>query len=191
MFAAPGFLPSLIIWKDKRQLPHASTPPALQELAALIPLPEPFEVSCYLEQILQNAFESREGEGTTASSRDMDSAHRLRREAVWVRKGHEPRSHLLQDCEGEEGNNFWGGSHAPTPPPSFSMGHLLGNILQKAFTWRETGQAGVVFSVQYLRVVSISRVHLHFQNFSLESDKRKKKGIVFSPSSCPSTPPVL
>lgn len=57
--------------KDK--LPHASTPPALQELAALIPLPEPFEVSCYLEQILQNAFESRVGEGTTATSTDTDS----------------------------------------------------------------------------------------------------------------------
>lgn len=125
MFAAPGFLPSLIIWKDKRQLPHASTPPALQELAALIPLPEPFEVFCYLEQILQNAFESREGEGTTASSRDMDSAHRLRREAVWVRKGHEPRSHLLRDCEGEEGNNFWGVS-CPNTTPLLQHGSLVG-----------------------------------------------------------------
>lgn len=116
MFAAPGFLPTLIIWKDKRQLPHASTPPALQELAALIPLPEPFEVSCYLEQILQNAFESREGEGTTASSRDMDSAHRLRREAVWVRKRHKLLSHLLQACEGEEGNNCCGFSCPNTIP---------------------------------------------------------------------------
>lgn len=80
MFAAPGSLPTLIIWRDKRQLPHASTPPALQELAALIPLPEPFEVSCYLEQILQNAFESRVGEGTTATSTDTDSTHRHRKD---------------------------------------------------------------------------------------------------------------
>lgn len=100
-FAAPGSLPTLIIWRDKRRLPHASTPPALQELAALIPLPEPFEVSCYLEQILQNAFESRVGEGTTATSTDTHSAHRYRREAVGVSKGHNRLlSHLLQACEG-------------------------------------------------------------------------------------------
>lgn len=125
MFAASGFLPTLIIWRDKRQLPHASTPPALQELAALIPLPEPFEVSCYLEQILQNASESRVGEGTTASSRDIDSAHRHRREPVWVRKGHKFLSHLLQASEGKEGNNCCGFS-CPSPTPSLQHRSLFG-----------------------------------------------------------------
>jgi len=83
MFAAPGSLPTLIMWRDKRQLLHASTPSALQELAAPIPLPEPFEVSCYLEQILQNAIESRVGEGTTATSTDADSARRHSEERQW------------------------------------------------------------------------------------------------------------
>lgn len=109
MFAAPGSLPTLIIWRDKRLLPHASTPPALQELAALIPLPEPFEVSCYLEQILQNAFESRVGEGTTATSTDTNSTHRHGRETVGVRKGHNrPLSQLPQACEGGGENNCCG-----------------------------------------------------------------------------------
>lgn len=116
MFAAPGFLPTLIIWKDKRQLPHASTPPALQELAALIPLPEPFEVFCYLEQILQNAFESREGEGTTANSRDMDRAHRLWREAVWVIKGQISCPTCYKPVKVKKETTVVG-SHAPTPPP--------------------------------------------------------------------------
>lgn len=62
--AALGSLPTLIIWRDKRQLPHIHTPPALQELEALIPLPKPFEVSSYLEQILQNALERRAGDGS-------------------------------------------------------------------------------------------------------------------------------
>lgn len=116
MFAAPGSLPTLIIWRDKRHLPHASTPPALQELVALIPLPEPFEVSCYLEQILQKAFERRVGEGTTATSTDTDRTHRHGREAVGVRKERSRLlSHLLQACEGGGENNCCGLSQPPFP----------------------------------------------------------------------------
>lgn len=44
------------------------------------PLLELFEVSCYLEQILQNAFESRVGEGTAETSTDTKCAQRHGRE---------------------------------------------------------------------------------------------------------------
>lgn len=83
------------------------------------------------------------------------------------------------------------GSHAPAPPPPSASITFWATSCKKHLSEKRPGQAGGVFSVQYLRVLSISRVPLHFQNFSQESDKRKKKGIVFLPSSCPSTPPVL
>lgn len=44
------------------------------------PLLELFEVSCYLEQILQNAFESRVGEGTAETSTDTKCTQRHGRE---------------------------------------------------------------------------------------------------------------
>lgn len=79
-------------------------------------LPELFEVSCYLEQILQNAFESTVGEGTTETFTDANCAQRHSKEAVGVRKGHNRLlSHLLQGYDGgqEKKKKTTVGSHTP------------------------------------------------------------------------------